>query len=166
MKVLFDLSSGRIAIEGDGPELLKILQAARELAPLVTQIQITSNMTESVATNSEDAQRPTSTNSLGNGASNMTMRQFARSLALDNASERIAALAYYAKLEGKPSFSPKEMDGWFTMCGFQKPSQMPMALFDTKRKYGYAESVSRGSWRVSNQGENLIIRKIEERHEG
>ncbi len=41
-----------------------------------------------------------------------------------------------------------------------------MALFDTKRKYGYAESVSRGSWRVSNQGENLIIRKIEERHEG
>jgi hypothetical protein len=69
-------------------------------------------------------------------------------------------------IEGKPSFSPKEMDGWFTMCGFQKPSQMPMALFDTKRKSGYAESVSRGSWRVSNQGENLIIRKIEERHGG
>jgi hypothetical protein len=167
MKVLFDLSSGRIAIEGDGPELLKILQAARELAPNVTQIQITSNVAETGPTNSEEAQRRSSSHSSSISASAMTMRQFARSLALDNASERIAALAYYAnKIEGKPSFSPKEMDGWFTMCGFQKPSQMPMALFDTKRKYGYAESVSRGSWRVSNQGENLIIRKIEERHEG
>jgi hypothetical protein len=167
MKVQFDLPSGRIAIEGDGPELLKILQAARELAPHVTQIQITSNVTESPPTSSEEPQRPLSSPSAGNSSSNMTMRQFARSLALDNASERIAALAYYInKIEGKPSFSPKEMDGWFTMCGFQKPAQIAMALFDTKRKYGYAESVSRGSWRISNQGENLIIRKIEERHEG
>jgi hypothetical protein len=58
------------------------------------------------------------------------------------------------------------MEGWFTMCGFQKPSQMPLALFDTKRKYGYAENAARGSWRVSNQGENLIIRKLEEAREG
>jgi hypothetical protein len=167
MKVLFDLASGRIAIEGDGPELLRILQAARELAPHVTQIQITSDVAETGQSPSEEPQRQSSTASSNNNASKMTMRQFARSLALDNASERIAALAYYAnKIEGKPSFSPKEMDGWFTMCGFQKPSQIAMALFDTKRKYGYAESVSRGSWRVSNQGENLIIRKIEERHEG
>jgi hypothetical protein len=78
--------------------------------------------------------------------------------------ERIAAIAYYAtKIEGKPSFSPKEMDGWFTMCGFQKPTQMPVALFDTKRKYGYTDNLSRGNWRISNQGENLIIRKMEEK---
>ena len=66
MRVLFDLSSGRIAIEGDGPELLKILQAARELAPHVTQIQITSNMTENATTNSEDMQRPSSSHASGN----------------------------------------------------------------------------------------------------
>jgi hypothetical protein len=95
------------------------------------------------------------------------MRQFARSLSLGNSAEKIAALAYYAnKIEGKPSFSPKDMDGWFTMCGFQKPSQMPVAMFDSKRKYGLTDNVSRGNWRISNQGENLIIRKIEERDHG
>jgi len=40
MKVMIDISTGRLAIEGDGPELLKVLQAARELAPDITQIQI------------------------------------------------------------------------------------------------------------------------------
>ena len=33
MRVVFDLRAARIAIEGDGPELLKVLQAARDLAP-------------------------------------------------------------------------------------------------------------------------------------
>ena len=88
-------------------------------------------------------------------------------MTLENIAERVAAIAYSVnKVEGRPSFSPKEMDGWFTMCGFQKPSQMPLALFDTKRKYGYAENISRGLWRISNQGENLIIRKTEEYREG
>jgi hypothetical protein len=95
-----------------------------------------------------------------------TLRKFVRSLSLRNMSERIAAIAYYVnKIEKRPSFSPKEMDGWFTMCGMQKPSQMSLALFDAKRKYGYMESPSRGVWKVSNQGENLIIRKVEESHE-
>ncbi|HQU46417.1 MAG TPA: hypothetical protein PK867_26660, partial [Pirellulales bacterium] len=66
------------------------------------------------------------------------------------------------KIENRPSFSPKELDGWFTMCGFQKPSQMPVALFDTKRKYGYADNIGRGMWRISTQGENLITAKLNE----
>lgn len=47
-------------------------------------------------------------------------------------------------------------------CGFQKPTQMPVALYDAKRKYGYAENFGRGMWRISNQGENLIIAKTED----
>jgi hypothetical protein len=39
---------------------------------------------------------------------------------------------------------------------------MPVALFDTKRKYGLTENSARGSWKISNQGENLIIAKIED----
>lgn len=167
MKVLFDIPLGRIAIEGDGPDLLKVLQAARDLAPHISQIQITADGVGSVPQSTDEPQRPALGTATDRSANGMTMRQFARTLSLDNVADKIAALAYYAnKIEGRPSFSPKEMDGWFTMCGFQKPAQMPMALFDTKRKYGYAESVSRGSWRISNQGENLIIRKIEERSEG
>lgn len=167
MKVVFDIRSGRIVIEGDGPDLLKILQAARDVAPHVSQIQITADSIASDKTETQESNVASSLRPTNGGPGRQTMRQFARSLTLDNAAERIAALAYYAtKIEGKPSFSPKEMDGWFTMCGFQKPSQMPVALFDSKRKYGFTENVSRGHWRISNQGENLIIRKIEEHHDG
>ena len=74
MKVLFDLPSGRIAIEGDGPELLKILQAARELAPHVTQIQITSTAAEIAPQYSEEPQRTSSTSNGGGDLSSMTMR--------------------------------------------------------------------------------------------
>ena len=167
MKVVFDLKANRIAIEGDAPDLLKVLQAARDIVPHVSQIQITAESGD--LENRRDDIEPTlrGTPRSSGVTAKQTMRQFARSLALSNASEKIAALGYYSyKIEGKPSFSPKEMDGWFTMCGFQKPSQMPVALFDSKRKYGYADNISRGSWRISNQGENLIIRKIEEQNEG
>ena len=114
-------------------------------------------------TPSEESPENLKTQPTSSAASTKTLRQFVRSLAFANAAERIAAIAYYVnKIEGKPSFSPMEMDGWFTMCGFQMPSQMSVALYDTKRKYGYAENIGRAMWRISNQGENLIIAKIED----
>lgn len=166
MKVVFDVAAGRLAIEGDAPELIRVLEAARDLAPNVQQIQIVTSPNDQNRTSLHppSAARDSENNQdSGQITSSMTLRQFARSLSLSNAPERIAAIAYYVnKIEGRHSFAPKEMDGWFTMCGFQKPSQMPVALFDTKRKYGYAENIGRGMWRISNQGENLIIGKIED----
>lgn len=169
MKVVFDVSLGRLAIEGDGPDLLKVLEAARLLAPNVSQIQIITSRSAPAAVGVLDTSAPPTLEGkqLVTGGPTPTLRQFVRSLALNNMAERIAAIAYYVnKIDGRPSFSPKDLDGWFTMCGFQKPSQMPLALFDTKRKYGYAENATRGLWRISNQGENLIIRKLEEGREG
>ncbi|HVA47425.1 MAG TPA: hypothetical protein VNH11_13735 [Pirellulales bacterium] len=164
MKVVIDVASGRLAIEGDGPELLKVLEAARALAPSVKQIQIITSTELSGNEGSEgDEQGPAQSTIAAQGHGPKTLRQFARSLSLNNAPERIAAIAYYInKIENRPSFSPKELDGWFTMCGFQKPSQMPVALFDTKRKYGYADNIGRGMWRISTQGENLITAKLNE----
>lgn len=165
MKVVIDISGGRLAIEGDGPDLIKVLEAARALAPNISQIQI---VTSGEANREAGGDRPYENSHSHSIASPQpggkhTLRQFVRSLALNNTSERIAAIGYYVnKIEGRPGFSPKDMDGWFTMCGFQKPSQMPVAMFDTKRKYGYADNVGRGVWKVSNQGENLIIGKIED----
>lgn len=162
MKVTFDVTLGRLAIEGDGPELLKVLEAARLLAPDVKQIQIVTTSSPSTETN-ELRQQPDRQSTSGTSPANKTLRQFARALTLGNAAERIAAVGYYVnKVEGRSSFSPKEMDGWFTMCGFQKPAQMALTIFDTKRKYGYLDNIGRGMWRISNQGENLILAKLEE----
>jgi hypothetical protein len=168
MKVTFDLALGRISVDGDAPELLQVVEAARLLAPNVKQIQITTSAVTADETPNAQSTSPAASNQDQSkrtaDPSRMTMRQFARTLALNNAPERIAAIAYYVnKIEGRQSFSPRELDGWFTMCGFQKPAQMPVALFDTKRKYGYAENIGRGMWRISTQGENLILRKLEER---
>jgi len=163
MKVVIDIPAGRLAIEGDGPDLIKVLEVARALAPNLNQIQIVTSAETKAPPSANDSRdfRDTGTAPAG---TNKTLRQFARSLSLVNTAERIAAIAYYVnKIEGRQSVSPKELDGYFTMCGFQKPSQMPVAVFDTKRKYGYMDnSGGRGSWRISNQGENLILAKIEE----
>jgi hypothetical protein len=166
MKVVFDLSAGRLAIEGDGPELIRVLEVARDLAPNIAQIQIvTSAGAQEHATQPQAQQPKNPQNGLDPSptATPGTMRQFARGLSLNNAPERIAAIAYYInKIEGRHSFAPKDMDGWFTMCGFQKPSQMPVALFDAKRKYGYVDNIGRAMWRISTQGENLIAGKKED----
>jgi hypothetical protein len=161
MKVVIDVVAGRLAIEGDGPELLKVLEATRALAPEVRQIQI---VTTSEPACDDQGREPENRHEplARPPQSNQTLRQFVRSLSLNNSAERIAAIGYYVnKIEGRPSFSPKDIDGWFTMCGFQKPSQISVAVFDAKRKYGFVESAGRGCWRISNQGENLIIGKLE-----
>jgi hypothetical protein len=166
MKVVFDIAEGRLAIEGDGPDLIKVLEAARLLAPNISQIQIITDAEKQKKqdyVNPPGAAEASKSGSSQASSSQNTLRQFARSLSLDNASERIAAIAYYVnKIEKRQAFSPKEIDGWFTMCGFQKPGQMSVALFDAKRKYGYMENCGRGMWRISNQGENLMIAKIED----
>jgi hypothetical protein len=166
MKVVFDLSAGRLAIEGDGPELIRVLEVARDLAPNIAQIQIVTSAGDREHATQPQAQQPKNPQNGPDSsptATPGTMRQFARGLSLNNAPERIAAIAYYVnKIEGRHSFAPKDMDGWFTMCGFQKPSQMPVALFDAKRKYGYVDNIGRAMWRISTQGENLIARKKED----
>lgn len=85
---------------------------------------------------------------------------------LGNTSERLAAIAYYVKHhEEEETVSPKQMSRWFTICGFQKPSQMGVAFSDARRQHGYVENVGRGEWRITTNGENLIIGKLNETEE-
>ncbi|MEX2185962.1 MAG: hypothetical protein WD875_04170 [Pirellulales bacterium] len=165
MKVTFDLARQSISIEGDSDNLLSVLAAVRDVAPALTQISILTTP----AGKPSSPPPPANSNGQGNGdgsapASDLTgqtLRQFARGLQLDNASERIAAIAYYEKTnEDRQSFSAKQMDEWFGLCGFQKPSQMPVAIFDAKRKYGYIETAGHGQSRIARGGENLVIGKM------
>jgi hypothetical protein len=160
MKVVFDLAAQRISIEGNEPELVNLLKQARELAPALSHIEISTREKSGQAPSSEASGITTITPQNGGQLSTQTMRQFVRGLGLTNVSERIAAIAYFAKHAGsKEIFSPKEMDGWFTVCGLQKPGQMSVAIYDAKRKYGYVESSAHGKWKVSTDGENLVITK-------
>jgi hypothetical protein len=161
MQISFDFSQQKITIEGDELELVEVLKLAREIAPKLPTINI-------VSVTSPASPAPPKPPSNGDNNKLKTMRQFVRSIELSNISERICAIAYYQKViasPSRPTLSPKEMGDLFVQCGLQQPGNMPVAMFDAKRKYGFMESASHGQWRISTQGENLIIGRMEDKTE-
>jgi hypothetical protein len=159
MRVIFDFARQQVGIEGDGPELVQILGIVREIAPNLPSINIVANQTPVALDRGTSNGHRAET--IGN-SSTKTLRQFAKSIPLKSVYERITAIAHYQnQYGGRPTFSPKEMGEWFVQCGFTKPSQMPVAFFDCRRRYGYIESASHGSWRITTNGENLIVGLLE-----
>ena len=157
MKVLFNIPKQTVSIEGDGPDLIKLLEVVREVAPNLPEITIQAQGI------SDKEASPAGTANNGGG---LTLRQFTRKISLGSNSEKIAAVAYYKKdHEALESFTPKEMGEWFTNCGFNKPSQMPVAVHAARKRYGYVESESRGRWRLTTNGLNLIVGKLNDRGE-
>lgn len=165
MKVSFDLARNQVTIEGDGPDLMSLLQLVRDVAPKVSEIRL-------VTTPANAAMPPAGASPAGNGASGSaegekspqggpTMREFARSMAPANLSEKIVAIgAYLERFESRSSFSPKEISDYFRICGFEKPAQMAVALFDARRKYGFLEKAGYGLWKLSTAGQNLAARRL------
>jgi hypothetical protein len=159
MRVTFNFASRQVAIEGDAPELVKILELVRGIAPQLPEINI---QTGNGGGSGGAAQENKTVSPPINGRQ-LPMREWARRLSLASHVERVTALGYYAtKIEGKPSFSPKEMSEWFTHCGWEKPSQMPVPIFTAKTRFGYLEAVGQGQSRLTTSGENFVIGKLEE----
>jgi hypothetical protein len=164
MKVTFDFVKRQIGIEGDAPELVEVLKLAREVAPKLPDINILTQPDSPRESTPSGTSSPVVQNgqSSQNGQRQLPMREWARRLSLNSNVERITALGYYiTKIESHASFSPKEMSEWFAHCGFQKPTQMPVAIFDAKKKYGYVENLGHGRWKLTTSGENLMIGKLE-----
>jgi hypothetical protein len=164
MKLIIDFAASQITIEGDGPELVSVLQAARDVAPMISEIKL---LTGGPVPKREEAPEPQGGGGLAAGGGSRknwkTMREFTRWLGLASIAERLTGIAYYVKIhEGKTTFTAKEMDGWFTLCGFEKPAQMSVALSDAKRKAGTMDGAGYGNWKLTTTGENLITRKVEE----
>ena len=160
MKLTFDLHRNVLSIEGDSPDMLAILQEVKTIAPKISEIRIVTGASNVQAANDDESKKG------GNGGGNqgaMGLREFARSLAPSNMAEKIVAVAAYkSRHENIHDFSPMEMGVFFMQCNFEKPSQMAVAIFDAKRKYGYLEKAVHGRWRLSTAGQNLVARRLEE----
>ena len=164
MQVAFDFASQRITVDGDGPELVSLFTLIRDIAPKMPSITFTATGVFPPAT--------VQTSALGNGASPLksitngappTLREFVKSLSLGSMAEKVTAVAYYQAAHlNRPTFSPKEMGDWFTQAGIEKPNQMAVAVFDAKKRNGYVENAGHGVWRIATQGENFIIRKLQQ----
>lgn len=156
-RVTFDLREGKILVEGPADDLTKLFDAVRAAAPALKQINIVTNdaVPSSDVKVNERVDHPAN---LNQNHRPPAMRDFARRFSFENSYQRIAVLAYYAaKYDRQQSFSVKEMNDWFGLCGFKKPTQMPVALSDAKRKYGYVDSRGRDQWTVTTAGENLVL---------
>src|SRR5579863_1557531 len=178
MKIVFDFNAQQIGIEGDAPELSDLLTLVRDIAPKLPSISILTgprhapgpslpaaggNGNHNGAAAASINGGGTSNGGPATGLASQTLRQFVRSLSFTSISEKLTAIAFYqGKVGGRMTFSPKEMGDWFTQCGLEKPAQMAVAVYDAKKKNGFVENAGHGSWKLSTQGENLIIRKIEE----
>ncbi len=158
IKVTFDFANSQIVVEGEQGDLLKIAEQAKALAPTLSEIRILTQKIQSAPAKGD----VTLESVPGQVSRQPSIREFGRSLNLSNTYERIAALAYHAnKIQGRASFSVKEVSDWFGLCGFQKPAQMPTALADAKRRYGYVENKGRDQWCITTGGENIIIGLLE-----
>lgn len=165
-EVVFDFKNKRIVVKGAEAGLLKLAEAAKALAPLLKEVRIISGDGDDEGDEQKSPKDERTGDQVWSGRK-PAIRDFARSLPLSNTYQRIAALAYHAvKLDGKTSFSVKEMENWFSLCGFKKPGIMRTAIYDASRKYGYVESKGKDQWVVSTGGENLVIEKLEAQRGG
>ncbi|OGX05838.1 MAG: hypothetical protein A2Z88_05725 [Omnitrophica WOR_2 bacterium GWA2_47_8] len=154
VKITFDFVNGQIVVEGAEGNLLKLAEQAKSIAPNLSEIRIITQQKQSKSEIPNSVQ--------ATDTRTVSLRDFAKSLNLNNTYERIAAIAYHAiKIQGRASFSVKEMSDWFGLCGFKKPSIMSVAFSDTKRKYGYIDSKARDQWNITTSGENIIIGLLE-----
>jgi len=169
MQIVFDFANQRIEIVGEGSELNELFTLVREVAPKLPSITV---MAKPPSAGRADV--PLNHGNGGGGGNGTgaaenrnappapTMRDFVRSIQVESASERIAAIAHYQLAYcQRTTFSPKEMGEWFVQCGFEKPAQMPVAVHSAKTRFGYVENAGHGLWKLGTQGQNLLTRKIE-----
>lgn len=171
MQITFDLLNQKVTVEGEGVELAQILTLVREIAPDIRNIQFAIRTGEaSASTNGRHVETVARNEPNGHAATNgppppngVTLRDFARSVNPKTMYERAAVVAYYLREhEGRATFSPKDLDQRFAICGFQKPRNMAVMLNDCRRRTGYVENVKYGEWRLARDGDNLMIRNLEE----
>ena len=108
-----------------------------------------------------EAQKPTDPEGVGTSAliaDRTTLRGFLTAKRPGNASEAIAVLLAYKKSqESKHELSADEIRVAMIQAGIRPPGAMGQAMADCRRRYGYVEVGStRGSWRLSSQGETLV----------
>jgi hypothetical protein len=172
MQVAFDFANRRITVEGEGDELVKLFALVKDVAPQLPTITFVATGGSAGATNGvapASIASPSASHDFTTmpGAAPPTMREFIRGLSLTSMAERITAIAYYqSRFLSTPTFSPKEMGNWFTQCGLEKPNQMSVSVHDAKKRNGYIENAGHGVWRITTQGENFVVRRMQRPPEG
>lgn len=89
--------------------------------------------------------------------SGIPLKDVVKRLVPHNKCQTVAIIALEKKKEGRETFSPQDMAGWFEMAGLPKPSNMPFVLYDASRRFHYIESKGHSKWTLSQAGKDLVL---------
>ncbi len=93
----------------------------------------------------------------------MGLRDFVRAKNPKNCHEAAAVLFYYAReYEDTACGGAKFIGGMFRRAGnlLQAPKHLDQLLRDAMNQYGYLERVARGTYALSKEGEELVLREL------
>ncbi len=144
LRVVMASATRRVELEGPQNIVLERLDEMRAWVGMQAQ-EATEKGTQGLGTPEVIAERA-------------TLRTFLAVKRPGNAYESIAVLlAYKRRHEGKHELSADEIRVAMIQAAIRPPRAMGQALADCRRRYGYVEVGStRGSWRLSSQGETLV----------
>ena len=159
IKLSFDFRTMRLNLEGEGKDLISVLEAVKVAAPSFDEIRLFG-----LGKMPDESDAPAFVPNAGGAAAPgvgglkpVGVREFTKTLSLDSQFIKIAAVAFYHReFAQKATFTAKEMGDWFGLCGFQKPKQMSVALSDTLRRRAFIENKGRDQWALSTTGENAV----------
>jgi hypothetical protein len=87
-----------------------------------------------------------------------TIQSFFKDKRPANAYEAIALAIHYKRtFEEKTEFDVSEIRTALRQAAFRPPDDMPQALTDCRRRYGYVQvGTKKGLWTLTHQGETLV----------
>lgn len=88
----------------------------------------------------------------------------------DSARQMACVVAYYLldqapEVEKKQTISSTDIEKYFKQAGYKLPSKLEQLLIDCKRS-GYFEAVSRGEYKLTRVGYNLVTHSMPKRKKG
>lgn len=154
-RVTVNLKTGMVVVEGERDEVLGVVAEVNKL-PFIKEVQMVFGAPGS---GGKDA----GGGSDNGGGSKPGIKEFAtRKTNPTTNPERVAVLGYYAQqIEGRASFSTKEIGQWFLQCGMTKPQNMTVVITDSMRRNNYVRKVSHGQWALTVDGENCVTRLMQ-----
>ncbi len=150
VKVVIDLVSRRIELDGPKSDMQALLETVRAAFPLVREVSIKDGAPES----KQKVVKPHDVSAVRDLSK---LSELVKGLPLKNSYHQIAALVYVNDIELKaPHLSLKELKELFIICGFKIPRSLSDQCVDANRYHKHVEPAGKGNWRIGSGGINFM----------
>jgi hypothetical protein len=155
--VRVNLHTGELEVRGSEKFVERMLPTARALVELKLS-------SPPAAPRSVPPAADVSSAASGNGNAAMSLSDFIRDKGLNSATsgeDAMTAFTYYAMKEQKAdSVTKEQILELFERAGIPKPNNAASTMSNLKARRGFLQSVGRGAYRLTVQGENFVAHEM------